>query len=253
MHGRGTAGFGRVPPLRSGPGCARRRQRYNCCQRRRAPGAPGSAALRLVPCTARRCLDPAGAHPSRGYRDPSAPDRPRSPATSSGLIAPSAERTAGSAHAARRGHPHAPGHAASQRHARPNTDRSGQVRQRERMNSKVRLRGLGGPAMCGIPSPCASAPRAILELRRLAPRSRLQSAKADFAIVQRRIHSLLGRARASACCRARMRCVRAHRGRYSDCRKVGRRVVERVSARLRGGRAAAPASPGGRRPSGTRG
>jgi hypothetical protein len=30
---------GRVPPLRSGPGCARRRQRYNCCQRRRAPGA----------------------------------------------------------------------------------------------------------------------------------------------------------------------------------------------------------------------
>jgi hypothetical protein len=30
---------GRVPPLRSGPGCARSRQRYNRCQLRRAPGA----------------------------------------------------------------------------------------------------------------------------------------------------------------------------------------------------------------------
>ena len=37
----GTAVFGRVPPLRSGPGCARRRQRYNRCQRRRAPCAAG--------------------------------------------------------------------------------------------------------------------------------------------------------------------------------------------------------------------
>jgi hypothetical protein len=36
-----NGGFGRVPPLRSGPGCARRRARYNCAQRRRAPGAPG--------------------------------------------------------------------------------------------------------------------------------------------------------------------------------------------------------------------
>jgi hypothetical protein len=34
-------GFGRVPPLRSGPGCARRRARYDCAQRRRAPCAPG--------------------------------------------------------------------------------------------------------------------------------------------------------------------------------------------------------------------
>ncbi len=33
--------FGRAPPLRSGSGCARRRQRYNCCQRRRAPCASG--------------------------------------------------------------------------------------------------------------------------------------------------------------------------------------------------------------------
>jgi hypothetical protein len=31
--------FGRVPPLRSGPGCARTRARYNRCQRRRAPSA----------------------------------------------------------------------------------------------------------------------------------------------------------------------------------------------------------------------
>jgi len=40
----GTAGSGRVPPLRSGPGFARRRQRYRRCQRRRAPGAPGLAS-----------------------------------------------------------------------------------------------------------------------------------------------------------------------------------------------------------------
>ena len=33
--------FGRAPPLRSGSGCARRRQRYNRCQRRRAPCASG--------------------------------------------------------------------------------------------------------------------------------------------------------------------------------------------------------------------
>ena len=32
---------GRVPPLRSGPGCARSRQRYNRCQLRRAPCATG--------------------------------------------------------------------------------------------------------------------------------------------------------------------------------------------------------------------
>jgi hypothetical protein len=38
---RRTAGVGRVPPLRSGPGFARRRQRNDRCQRRRAPGAPG--------------------------------------------------------------------------------------------------------------------------------------------------------------------------------------------------------------------
>jgi hypothetical protein len=41
-------GSGRAPPLRSGSGCARRRQRYNCCQRRRAPCAEGHGTA--VPC-----------------------------------------------------------------------------------------------------------------------------------------------------------------------------------------------------------
>ncbi len=62
---RRRAGFGRVPPLRSGPGFARRRQRYDCCQRRRAPGAPGDRCGPPAPARARRCLGPSGANPSR--------------------------------------------------------------------------------------------------------------------------------------------------------------------------------------------
>ncbi len=62
---RRTAGVGRVPPLRSGPGFARRRQRYDCCQRRRAPGAPRAARAPPLPVRARRCLGPSGANPSR--------------------------------------------------------------------------------------------------------------------------------------------------------------------------------------------
>jgi hypothetical protein len=58
-------GFGRVPPLRSGPGCARRRARYNCAQRRRAPGAHPPRSVSATSVHARRCLAPAGAHPSR--------------------------------------------------------------------------------------------------------------------------------------------------------------------------------------------
>jgi hypothetical protein len=68
--GNGERRVWRVPPLRSGPGCARRRARYNCAQRRRAPGAPGLLPVPRVPCTARRCLAPAGAHPSRNYSRP---------------------------------------------------------------------------------------------------------------------------------------------------------------------------------------
>jgi hypothetical protein len=81
---RRTAGVGRVPPLRSGPGFARRRQRNDRCQRRRAPGAPCLAAdLKKIS---------AGAPVSRpfgresltrivAFRPPSAapPDRRRNP------------------------------------------------------------------------------------------------------------------------------------------------------------------------------
>ena len=55
-------------------------------------------------------------------------------------------------------------------------------------------RGLGGPGVCGAPRGCASAagvlqPSVRFGARRSAPRSRLQSAQADFANFQRRIHS----------------------------------------------------------------
>jgi hypothetical protein len=75
---------------------------------------------------------------------------------------------------------------------------SSQVRLQERMNSplqlrKVRLRGLGGRAVCGVPCACASATRSrgrhVASRRTEIPR--IQSAQADFAPFQRRIHSLL--------------------------------------------------------------
>jgi hypothetical protein len=56
---------GRVPPLRSGPGCARRRARYNCAQRRRASPAPRCRCGQPIRCAARGRLAPASAHPSR--------------------------------------------------------------------------------------------------------------------------------------------------------------------------------------------
>jgi hypothetical protein len=47
---------GRAPPLRSGSGCARRRARYDCAQRRRAPGAHRPRRVPAVPVHARRVL-----------------------------------------------------------------------------------------------------------------------------------------------------------------------------------------------------
>jgi len=44
VHGNATACFGRVRRRGAEPGCARRRQRYRRCQRRRAPAAPGAVA-----------------------------------------------------------------------------------------------------------------------------------------------------------------------------------------------------------------
>jgi hypothetical protein len=58
----GNGGFGRVPPLRSGPGFARGRQRYDCCQPRRATFRKGNGTA--VPRCSRR-LGPPGANPSR--------------------------------------------------------------------------------------------------------------------------------------------------------------------------------------------
>ena len=57
-----------------------------------------------------------------------------------------------------------------------NLNRSRAIRLQERINSplqlhKVRLRGLGGPAVCGIPSTCASAAGGITGLEPQLPRS----------------------------------------------------------------------------------
>ena len=71
--GNGNGGLGRAPPLRSGSGCARRRQRYDCCQRRRAPGAHHPLRVPSAPVHARRCPGPAGAHPSRIGPSPGPP------------------------------------------------------------------------------------------------------------------------------------------------------------------------------------
>jgi hypothetical protein len=110
----------------------------------------------------------------------------------------------------------------------PRTGGPGEGRRgRGRGRVEVRPRGLGGPAVCGVPRTCASAAGSILHSPglsfrrsaalhlpmprtrratekssvgllvavRRAPAWRLQSAKADFAMFQRRIHSLLGRTR----------------------------------------------------------
>jgi hypothetical protein len=53
---------------------------------------------------------------------------------------------------------------------------------------EVRLRGLGGPAACGVPGTCASATGSSDRIAEM--HAAVQSAKADFAIFQRRIHSL---------------------------------------------------------------
>jgi len=75
-NGNCDVACGRAPPLRSGSGCARRRQRYNCCQRRRAPcargqrycccpRAPGSRPCGRASLTQRRPVRrlPRGPHP----------------------------------------------------------------------------------------------------------------------------------------------------------------------------------------------
>ena len=68
-----NGGFGHVPPLRSGPGCARGRQRYDCCQPRRAAAAPGARAFPRR--SSRRAAVSAltGAHPSCSRRSRSGP------------------------------------------------------------------------------------------------------------------------------------------------------------------------------------
>jgi hypothetical protein len=90
---------------------------------------------------------------------------------------------------------------------------------------KVRLRGLGGPAVCGVRDTCASATSLAITLQSVIPKERRArpssvhkpgarlrnlpsesswpvgapvdprspSAKADLALPQRRIHSLLAR------------------------------------------------------------